>query len=46
MCQEVTANLCLGTKSAVQEKVNDFFLGIRLICFHDNMQSTQMGVLP
>ena len=23
--QEVTANLCLGAKSAVQEKVNDFF---------------------
>ena len=23
--QEVTANLCLGTKSAVQEKVNNFF---------------------
>ena len=25
MRQEVTANLCLGAKSAVQEKVNDFF---------------------
>ena len=26
--QEVTANLCLGTRAAVQEKVGDFFASL------------------
>ena len=38
VCQEETANLCVGTESAVQENA--------LVCFPDNTQSTQMGVLP
>ena len=27
-CQEVTANLCLGTRAAVREKVGDFFVDL------------------
>ena len=30
MRQEVTANLCLGTRAAVQEKVGDFFANLPL----------------
>ena len=30
--QEVTANLCLGTRAAVQEKVGDFFVSLSRRC--------------